>query len=106
MHIDRIKSFGQGLETKKASPVKNTFDNQKNDNIQISDSAKLKAVELKLETDIQNIAKSTLSMPDAKERIDRVQQIKQQIQNKEYDFHSNEKLSGSAESFLASLFFK
>ncbi|MCB1143162.1 MAG: flagellar biosynthesis anti-sigma factor FlgM [Leptospiraceae bacterium] len=101
MMIDRIKSFGQGLETKKTSPSRNINNAVGNDNIRISEEAKLMAEEVKLKSDVDNIKKSMLSQPDL-ERISKVQQLKADIKNGEYDFDSYEKLNSTAETLIYS----
>ncbi len=104
MLIDKIKSFGQSLETKKASQSKSLNDRTQNDNIEISDAAKVKATEAKLLADVKTITEHTLSMPVDSERALRIQEIKAKLQRGDYDNPSTEMLNAIADRFVSESF--
>ncbi|MBL0266772.1 MAG: hypothetical protein IPQ05_23700 [Leptospiraceae bacterium] len=55
MFIDKVKNIGSAFEPKKSAPVKKSSELLSNDNVHISDAAKLKA-------DIKAITSHTLSL--------------------------------------------
>jgi anti-sigma28 factor (negative regulator of flagellin synthesis) len=100
MMIDKIKSIAQSLDTRKSSLSKQT-NTLVNDNIQISDAAKLKSSEAKIEAMIRSTASFILSQPEDKERAEKILDLRSKIRNGSYDFQSNEILRSTAENFLS-----
>ncbi|MDX1960430.1 MAG: flagellar biosynthesis anti-sigma factor FlgM [Leptospiraceae bacterium] len=100
MMIDKIKSIAQGLETRKTSLSKQALP-AVNDNVQISEAAKLKFSESKLQAMITSTTNLVLSMPEDGERVQKVLDIKNKIQSGTYDFQSASVLDSTAENFLS-----
>lgn len=80
MVIDKIGNINNIIDPKKSKPISSTKTAKKNDSIQISNEGK-KAAEIA--KTIQIVKES----PDI--RLDRVNEIKEKIQNGEYNFNDN-----------------
>jgi negative regulator of flagellin synthesis FlgM len=78
MAIDKIGNINNIIEPKKSNPVTNAKEIKKKDSIQISSEGKMAAQVSKL----SQVVKET---PDI--RVERVQQIKEQVANGSYDFN-------------------
>ncbi len=104
MLIDKIKNIGQNLTTQKTSPSKSIGMEVGKDNIEISDAARQKAVEVKMQADVQTITKQTLSLPADPERQAKIQAIKEKLQRGDYDNLSHETLSATADRLLVDFF--
>jgi len=94
MVIDKIGNINNIIETKKTKAVSNTNKSGKSDSIQISSEGKKAAESAKL----NQIVKET---PDI--RADRVNDIKERINNGTYDFDNNEMLEMVADKIASFL---
>jgi len=79
MVIDKIGNINNIIEPKKSGPVSSSKETKKKDSVQISSEAKSAA-------EVAKLAQTVKSAPDI--RIDRVQQIKELINNGTYDFNN------------------
>ena len=79
MVIDKIGNINNIVEPKKSNPVSSSKETRKKDSVQISSEAKSAA-------EVAKLAQTVKSAPDI--RIDRVQQIKELINNGTYDFNN------------------
>ncbi|MBN1497657.1 MAG: flagellar biosynthesis anti-sigma factor FlgM [Spirochaetes bacterium] len=79
MVIDKIGNINNIIEPKKSNPVSSSKETRKKDSVQISSEAKSAA-------EVAKLAQTVKSAPDI--RIDRVQQIKELINNGTYDFNN------------------
>jgi anti-sigma28 factor (negative regulator of flagellin synthesis) len=104
MLIDKIKGLGQSLDTKRTSQLKSITSRTENDKIQISEEAKQKATELKLEADIKSIAEKAISLPTDSARTAKLKEIKEKLARGEYDNPTSEMLSGAADQILLNLY--
>lgn len=104
MIINKVKSLTQGLETKKTSALKNTEGQVQNDKVYISQEAKSKVDSLKLQADVQEITKKTLSLSTDFDRSLKLKEIKEKLSRGEYDNPSLEMLNATADQLLMTLF--
>ncbi|MBK8393912.1 MAG: flagellar biosynthesis anti-sigma factor FlgM [Leptospiraceae bacterium] len=89
MLIDKIKNIGSAFEPKKSAPVKKSSEILSNDNVQISDTAKLKA-------DIKSITTNTLALPNSMD-AEKLNDIKSKLASGYYDNLSSEILDKTAD---------
>ena len=94
MLIVKIKSIGSAFEPKKSAPVKKSSELLSNDNVQISDAAKLKA-------DIKSITTHTMSLPNSMD-VEKVNDIKSKLTNGYYDNIGLEIIEKTAEKIADS----
>lgn len=102
--INKIKGLSQSLETKINSPSKAVGEKSENDKIHISEEAKLKATELKLQADVQEITKKVLSLPTESDRAQKIKEVKEKLARGEYDNPTLEVLNGAADRLLLNVF--
>ncbi|PJZ70332.1 hypothetical protein CH373_11990 [Leptospira perolatii] len=105
MTIDKIGGISGGsYEPRKPSSVRKSDSKESFDNISISDTAKQKASEAKLQAEVQTIAQKIVSSPVEPERSAKLKEVKEKLKNGEYDNLSPEILQAVAdriaESFL------
>ncbi len=78
MTIDKIGNINNIIEPKKSNPVTNANKTKKKDSIQISSEGKMAA----------QVSKLTQAVRETSDiRVERVQQIKEQIANGSYNFN-------------------
>ncbi|EMY76639.1 hypothetical protein LEP1GSC060_0314 [Leptospira weilii serovar Ranarum str. ICFT] len=86
MTIDKIGGIGgSGYESKRTVPVKKAESKETFDNVSISDTAKQKASEAKLQAEVQTITRKILSTPDDGDRSVKLKEIKEKLKNGDYD---------------------
>ena len=94
MFIDKIKNIGSAFEPKKSAPVKKSSELLSNDNVQISDTAKLKA-------DIKSITSHALSLPSSMD-VEKLNDIKSKLASGFYDNLSPEIIEKAADKIADS----
>lgn len=103
--IDKIKGLGSSYEPKKTTPSRKTeVSGLSGDNIEISETAKLRANELKMQSDVKSITQSTLSQTEDVERLDKIREIKSKIKNGTFDDYSSEVINKTADNLLKAFF--
>ncbi|GBF38038.1 flagellar biosynthesis anti-sigma factor FlgM [Leptospira johnsonii] len=105
MTIDKIGGIGGGsYEPRKSAPVRKTESKESFDNISISDTAKQKASEARIQAEVQTIAQKIVASPVDSERSTKLKEVKEKLKNGDYDNLSPEILNAVAdriaESFL------
>ncbi|EMJ98452.1 flagellar biosynthesis anti-sigma factor FlgM [Leptospira sp. WS58.C1] len=105
MTIDKIGGIGGGsYEPRKSTPVRKTESKESFDNISISDTAKQKASEARIQAEVQTIAQKIVASPVDSERSNKLKEVKEKLKNGDYDNLSPEILNAVAdriaESFL------
>ncbi|EPG68015.1 flagellar biosynthesis anti-sigma factor FlgM [Leptospira wolffii] len=105
MTIDKIGGIGGGsYEPRKTTPVRKNETKESFDNISISDTAKQKASEARLQAEVQTIAQKIVASPVDSERSAKLKEVKEKLKNGDYDNLSPEILNAVAdrvaESFL------
>ena len=86
MTINKVGSVGgSGYEPQKKQIQNIKETSGKSDNITISDAAKIKAGEIKLQTEVQNITKKILQSGQDAERTEKLKEIKAKLKNGDYD---------------------
>ncbi|OHD71529.1 MAG: flagellar biosynthesis anti-sigma factor FlgM [Spirochaetes bacterium RBG_16_49_21] len=78
MAIDKIGNINNIIEPKKSNPVTTAKETKKKDSVQISSEGKMAA-------QVAKLTQTVRETPDI--RVDRVQQIKEQIANGSYNFN-------------------
>src|SRR6185295_13065786 len=94
MFIDKIKNIGSPIEPKKAAPVKKNSEILSNDNVQISDAAKLKA-------DIKSMTAHAIYLPNSMD-VDKLNDIKSKLASGYYDNLGAEIIEKTAEKIADS----
>ncbi len=94
MFIDKVKNIGSAFEPKKSAPVKKSSELLSNDNVQISDTAKLKA-------DIKSITAHAISLPASMD-IEKLNDIKSKLASGYYDNIGSEVIERTAEKIAES----
>ncbi|MBP9161767.1 MAG: flagellar biosynthesis anti-sigma factor FlgM [Leptospiraceae bacterium] len=94
MFIDKVKNIGSAFEPKKSAPVKKSSELLSNDNVHISDAAKLKA-------DIKAITSHTLSLQSSMD-VSRLNDIKSKLADGYYDNLGAEVIEKTAEKIADS----
>ncbi|EQA36911.1 hypothetical protein LEP1GSC050_0842 [Leptospira broomii serovar Hurstbridge str. 5399] len=105
MTIDKVGGISGGsYEPRKPTPVRKNEAKESFDNISISDTAKQKASEARLQAEVQTISQKIVSSPVDSERSAKLKEVKEKLKNGEYDTLSPEILNAVAdriaESFL------
>jgi negative regulator of flagellin synthesis FlgM len=94
MVIDKIGNINNIIEPKKSNPVSSAKETKKKDSIEISSEGKKAA-------DASKVAQLVKETPDI--RMDRVQEIKEQIANGTYNFDDPKMLDMVAEKIASFL---
>lgn len=98
MNVDKVSGIGNsGYEPKKSTPVQKQEIPGSYDNITISDAAKIKANESKIQAEVQAIAKKIIHSGEEIERTEKIKEIKSKLKNGDYDNISPEMLDKMAE---------
>jgi anti-sigma28 factor (negative regulator of flagellin synthesis) len=104
MSIERINNLNNQYNVGKTATTKKNSYTASNDNIQISDVAKEKAKEIKLQADIKFFTKMTVSSPTDSSRAERLNEIKAKLADGVYDNPSKEVLEKVAGNLLDAFF--
>ncbi|WP_061209437.1 flagellar biosynthesis anti-sigma factor FlgM [Leptospira borgpetersenii] len=98
MTIDKIGGIGgSGYEPKRTTPVKKAESKETFDNVSISDTAKQKASEARLQAEVQTITRKILSTPNDSDRSVKLKEIKEKLKNGDYDNLSSDVLNTIAD---------
>lgn len=100
MTIEKIHKLGLGYETQKAFLHKKNTNFAATDNIQISDAARKRAEEVKLQADVEFYTKLTVSQPEKDDKIQKLNGIKDKIKQGFYDNPSPEVLEKVANNLV------
>ncbi|MCE9501391.1 MAG: flagellar biosynthesis anti-sigma factor FlgM [Leptospira sp.] len=103
MTIDKIGGLGPQYEPRKSNPVKKSEPTEAKDNIFISDVARQKATEVKLQAEIKGIVGNLKSGGDDQERIEKLKEVKAKLKNGDYDNLSQEVLNKIADNISETL---
>lgn len=99
MNVDKVGGIGNsGYEPKKNAPVQKQAASGSYDNISISDTAKQRVTEAKIQAEVQNIAKKIVQSGPDSERSEKIKEIKAKLKNGEYDNLSPEVLDKIADN--------
>lgn len=94
MFVDKIKNIGSAFEPKKSAPIKKSSELLANDNVHISETAKLKA-------DIKSITAHAISLPNSMD-LDKLNDIKSKLANGFYDNLGSEIIEKTADKIADS----
>ena len=104
MSIERINNLNNQYNIGKTATTKKSSHPSSNDNIQISDVAKEKAKEVKLQADVKFFTEMTVSSPTDSSRSERLNEIKAKLISGYYDNPSKEVLEKVAGNLLDAFF--
>jgi len=103
MTIEKINNLSHSFESKKTATIRKNNISIPTDNIQISDVARKKAEEIKLQEDVKFFTNFTINRPEDSQKIQRLAEIKLKMKNGDYDNPSAEMLDKIADR-LTSIF--
>lgn len=104
MTIERINKLGLGYEARKSIMHKKNANFATTDNIQISEAARMRAQEVKLQAEVEFYTKLTVTQPERADKIQKLDGIKEKIQQGFYDNPSPEVLEKVANNLVNVLF--
>ncbi|MCC6275524.1 MAG: flagellar biosynthesis anti-sigma factor FlgM [Leptospiraceae bacterium] len=103
MTIDRIGGPRQNFEPKRTTPLKKSEAVELKDNVSISDAARQRVMEAKLQTEIKSISRQIGSKEEDSERLEKIKEVKTRLKNGEYDNLTPEMLNKIAGNITESL---
>ncbi|MBE7410777.1 MAG: flagellar biosynthesis anti-sigma factor FlgM [Leptospiraceae bacterium] len=103
MTIERIGASRPSYEPKRTTPLKKNETVELKDNVSISDTARQRVMEAKLQTEIKNISRQIGSKEEDTERLEKLKEIKTRLKNGEYDNLTPEVLNKVAGNIAESL---
>ncbi|MCB1155970.1 MAG: flagellar biosynthesis anti-sigma factor FlgM [Leptospiraceae bacterium] len=103
MAIERINNIGYGY-TQKPTALKKQVNQSAADNIQISEAARERAEEVKLQNEIEFFTKITVSRPEDSDRVQKLKEVKEKLKNGYYDNPGPEMIDRVAEKMVGVFF--
>lgn len=100
MTIEKIHKLGLGYESQKTVTHKKNLNFAASDNIQISDAARKKAEEVRLQADVELYTRLTVSQRDSVEKLQKLNDIKEKLTQGFYDNPSPEVLGKVAQNLV------
>jgi len=104
MAIERINNIGYGFDTQKPAALRKQVNQSAADNIQISDLARERAEEVKLQNDVKLFTQITVSRPEDTDRIQKLNDVKAKLKNGYYDNPTPEMIDKVADKMVAVFF--
>lgn len=106
MAIEKINNINHLYDAKKSASTRKSAYNSGGDNIHISDVAKEKAKEIKLQSDIKYYTNVAISQPEDTAKVERLKEIKAKLKSGYYDNLSSEVLDKVADNLIGVFFGK
>ena len=103
MTIERIGGIGPNFEPKRTTPLKKSEAVEPKDNVSISDAARQRVIEAKLQAEIKTISKQIGSKEEDSERLDKIKEVKTRLKNGEYENLSPDMLNKIAGNIVDAL---
>lgn len=103
MTIERIGGTSPNFEPKKTTPLKKSEVVEPKDNVSISDAARQKAIEAKLQAEIKSISKQIGSKEEDTDRLEKIKEVKARLKNGEYENLSPDMLNKIAGNIVDTL---
>ncbi|MEM7182508.1 MAG: flagellar biosynthesis anti-sigma factor FlgM [Spirochaetota bacterium] len=100
MTIEKINKLGLGYESQKTVTHKKNINFATTDNIQISEAARKRAEEVKLQADVEFYTKLTVSQPEREEKVHKLTSVKEKLKQGFYDNPSPEVLEKVAHNLV------